>query len=676
VEAGEERENGRAPRMGIRRTLLAAFGLIVLGGGALSLLLGYQTTSEAVVGEAQRRVEMDLRGAWATYNHEMDRIRSAVKFTSMIQKSHEVLSETTFDLELTRIRLELLRKQNRLDVLTLVDPNGRVVLRTRYPYESRDMAYMDPAMQHAFDTKTSGAGTVIVPADVLRREGQHLAEAAFIEVQPTPMAAPSPKDVETDGMMLKAVEAVFDDSNRVIGYVYGGVLLNRNYALLDAIRETVFKNEEYDGRPLGTATIFQGDLRIATNVRNEAGNRAIGTRVSRVVRDAVLENGRPFNDRAFVVNDWYLTAYDPIRAPDGQVIGILYLGVLEKKFLEYRDRLTGGFVLLALIGTGLALVFSLVFAGWIYRPIRRLTRAAREVSHGQSAQVRLAGSRFNELYSLSHAFNEMAGAVARRTEELRAANGALQRSNADLTRLNQNYMEMLGFVSHELKSPIASAIFGVSSLRDGYFGAIQPGQADTLESIERNLEHLNEMIQRYLTLSRIEQGDLACRPRRIGFRKMVLDPSMDQVARQAAAAGLTVCCDVPEDLVVEGDPDLLRIVMDNLLSNALKYGRSGTEVRVGHARLADGAHAFSVRNEGRGIPADQMPYLFRKFSRLDVAEAAHRRGTGLGLFITREIVELHGGRVRVESAENECTTFVVELPGGGAAGAPTPPAPT
>ena len=650
----------QAYRLGLRLTLVVAFGVIVLGGGALSVVLGYRVTSEAIVAETQRRVETDLRGAWARYQSELDRVRTVVRLTSLIQKTHDVLSGSAFDPDLARSRLEMIRKQQRLDALTLVDPTGRVVMRTRYPYNAGDMAYMDPAIGQALETHASVAGTVVWPQETLRREGQDLAEKAFIEVQPTPMAGPSPKEAETSGMMLEAVEPVRDENDRLIGYVYGAVLLNRNYDLVDSIRETVFRSEVYEGRPVGTATLFLGDVRIATNVVTEEGNRAVGTRLSKAVRDSVLENGRSFYDRAFVVNDWYVTAYDPIRSPDGQVVGILYVGLLEKKFLTYRNLLTQGFLVLSAVCTGLVLLFSMVFAAWLYRPIRRLTRAAGEMASGRDVRVPAEASRFRELHTLGVVFNQMAEAVAARTKELQAANAALKETNEELSRINRNYMEMLGFVSHEMKSPLASSIFAVASMREGYFGPLRPDQMETLASVERNLEHLNEMILRYLTLSRIEQGDLQFRPRRIGFRKAVAEPSMEQVSSQAEAAGMKVRCEVPEDLTLDADPDLLRTVFDNLLSNAVKYGRPGTEVVISCGRRPDGWHSFRVTNVGQ-IPEDQLGRLFQKFTRLDTEETTRKRGTGLGLYITKKLVELHGGTIHAESGGG-LVTFVVALP--------------
>jgi hypothetical protein len=108
-----------------------------------------------------------------------------------------------------------------------------------------------------------------------------------------------------------------DEDNKILGVLYAGIILNRNYEIVDKVKEIVFKDEKYKEKEVGTATIFQGDLRISTNVENENGKRAIGTRVSREVNQALLERGETWVDRAFVVNNWYISAYEPIKNING-----------------------------------------------------------------------------------------------------------------------------------------------------------------------------------------------------------------------------------------------------------------------------------------------------------------------------------------------------------------------
>ena len=659
------------PFLSIRVSLFLAFAVLVLAGGGISALIGWSITSEAVVGEAQRRVEQDLQSAWALYDHARERVSHAVQTVALLRRTQEALQgQGTHREDLTR-RLEAIRKRNGLDFLTLADREGRVVIRTRPPYQSGDRLEPDPVRDLARRTGNAG-GTVRLQASALAMEGEDLAAQAAIEVRPTAMASSGGPERVGDGLVIEVAETVLDEGGGYLGMVVGGILWNRNHLLLDGIRETLFRNEFFQGSPVGTVTLFLGDVRVVTNVRDEAGGSAVGTRLSKAVKEVVLDQGQPFRDRAFVVKDWYLTAYDPIRDPNGEVIGILYVGLLESRFLAYRTRLIQGFLILTGIGVLASLLFGLGAAWWLSRPLRNLTETARRMADLDLSVRAGNGGPFQELQVLNRTFNRMAENLDQASRDLQRANGELQRANEDLSRLNHNYMDMLEFVTHELKSPLASCLFGVGSLKDGLVGQPSPEQRRVLETIERNLEYLNEMILNYLNLSRIEKDQLRFSPKALRFRAEVLDPALEQVSRQIYVAGIYTLVDVPEDLVVEGDRDLLRIVMDNLLSNAVKYGRPNSTLRVLYEPGPDGAHRFCVHNEGMGFRPEEGRRLFQKFSRLDVAELRAKRGTGLGLFITQQIVQRHGGRIWAESEFGRDARFWFELP----ARVPGPPGET
>jgi two-component system NtrC family sensor kinase len=580
----------------------------------------------------------------------------------MMQKTRDVLAGRLKDTDRVRQRLEEVRTQFQLDVLTLIRPDGIVLIRTRPPYRSGDAAFPDPVSTRTLNKRTPASGTVIVPADALAAEGALLREQAFIEIEDTPMAAETSRKTVTSGMLLKAAEPVLDDGGDFVGFVYGAVLLTRNFKVADTIRDTIFHNEQYNGKPLGTATIFQWDVRISTNVTKPNGERAIGTRVSRAVYESVLEKGRPFYDRAFVVHDWYLSAYETIRDPDGEVIGILYLGVLEEKYLDFKRGLTESLVTTTGLAIGLSLVLALTFATWISRPIRRLTATAGELARGKFDARAEPDTRCTEIRRLNEVFNDMASTIVRRGEELSRTNEEVSKSNEELKRLNTNYMDFLEFVTHELKSPLASITFGLGSMQEGYLGDLSEKQRQVVDTMMENAEYLSRVIVSYLNLSRIEKGELVFEPGPVEFRREVMEPILLQMKPQLEAGRMTVAVEVPGDVVVSGNPDLLRIVLENLLSNAIKYGRSGTAVRIGCVQTAGGMVRFTVHNEGRGIPAAEAGRLFQKFSRLDAAELRMKRGTGLGLFITKEIINRHNGSIRAESREGEWVDFIFELP--------------
>jgi two-component system NtrC family sensor kinase len=180
----------------------------------------------------------------------------------------------------------------------------------------------------------------------------------------------------------------------------------------------VYQAVKYEGKDIGTATIFQGDLRISTNVLRADGTRAIGTRVSQEVYEQVLVKGLPWIDRAFVVNNWYISAYEPIRDVKGEIIGILYVGILEEKFIDMRNRAIAMFLGIALAGMIVALIVSNFLAKGVSQPIKRLIVASHQWARGD-LDYRVETTAKDEIAELTQTFNLMASSLKERDERLK-----------------------------------------------------------------------------------------------------------------------------------------------------------------------------------------------------------------------------------------------------------------
>jgi len=652
-----------------RRLILIYTLIILILGGGISWL-GIYFISRDITREAQRQIQSDLRSAWAVFNAEKNKIQT---ITSLLARQENIIKfidlmagkkqiPEGFEKHYHRLQFDLEKNRRKfgLDFLTVADKDLMVQLRTSSPYLRGDFLSFDPVINSALNG-TPTSGVEIWPQERIEKESTELAERARILLKPTPYAVPRDDKEETRAMLIIASAPIRDEQGKIVGVLYGGELLNRNFQLVDRIRDIVYQGKIYAGKPLGTVTIFLWDVRIATNVLLENGNRAIGTRVSRAVYENVLENGKSWLDRAFVVNDWYISAYEPIRDFEGKVVGIFYAGILEKKYKDLEKQVLLSFGIAVLVGLIIVWLASFFFAYSIALPLKRLNLAVERFAQGELEQrVEVKGYATREISELAGAFNQMAEALAKREWELEEANRELAETNEKLKEVNRNYMEMIGFVTHELKAPLASALMAVGSLKQGLLGELDPLQLKMVDKIEKSLNYFNDMIKNYLSLSRIEKGELEVKKDWWRLREDIIEPVLSQLENQAKEKRMKINIEVPENLPIFADLNLLRIVYDNLLSNAIKYGREGGEIRCGYEKK-DEEIKLNVWNEGEGVRPEEAKVLFEKFSRLE-RRAGKKTGTGLGLYITKTIVEKHGGRIWVESKFGEWIDFIFVLP--------------
>ncbi|MBZ0089220.1 MAG: HAMP domain-containing histidine kinase, partial [Thermoanaerobaculia bacterium] len=277
------------------------------------------------------------------------------------------------------------------------------------------------------------------------------------------------------------------------------------------------------------------------------------------------------------------------------------------------------------------------------------------------ARVPAAGGGL-ELVELAHSFNSMAEKLETVKRELDERGAALQQAYSEAAEKNRAYLEMLGFVTHELKSPLASIVFGIGSLREGILGPLNDSQQAALRSAAHSADYLYATIANYLNLGRLEGSDLRLDLTEVPIEKAIVAPLFERLAEVAGERGVRLVSEVSTEVVVRCDQGLVATVFGNLVTNGIKYGRAGGEVRVGAQRVDLETWAFSVWNDGKGFATEAADRLFRKFSRLPGDRGDTKAGTGLGLYVSRQIVERHGGRIWAESEAGAWARFSFTLP--------------
>ena len=256
------------------------------------------------------------------------------------------------------------------------------------------------------------------------------------------------------------------------------------------------------------------------------------------------------------------------------------------------------------------------------------------------------------LVKINRAMSERLGQAvekARRIEQLEEANRA--------------YNEVLGFVSHELKSPLTSLIMDAETLLGDYLGPLAPDQRGKIQQMVDKSSYLLELIRRYLNLARLEGGRFKpnIQPG-INIFTEVIEPAINLVRGLIEKKGIhLVVPEIKEPILADCDPDLLKIVMVNLLGNAAKYGEEKGEIRV-RVEIKDDRALVAVWNQGPGFPDTERFRLFQRFSRVQTPELLKHSGTGVGLYTSWRIIQLHSGRIWAESQEGQWAEFLFEIP--------------
>ncbi|HYN77944.1 MAG TPA: sensor histidine kinase, partial [Lamprocystis sp. (in: g-proteobacteria)] len=197
-------------------------------------------------------------------------------------------------------------------------------------------------------------------------------------------------------------------------------------------------------------------------------------------------------------------------------------------------------------------------------------------------------------------------------------------------------------------------------LHKGYYGALSASQQAAVESIERNCGYLQDTINCVGHMYQLENKPIAGVQEVVDLLTEVIEPVLGRPEYRENHKGMRLTLHAPEPTRVIGNAGLLRIVLKNLISNAIKYGHRDTDIQV-RIEQADRQAMMCVRNAGLGIPGADLGRLFQRFGRLRLPGSEGIKGSGLGLYLCRRIVELFGGSIMVQSEQGEYAEFRVFL---------------
>ena len=229
---------------------------------------------------------------------------------------------------------------------------------------------------------------------------------------------------------------------------------------------------------------------------------------------------------------------------------------------------------------------------------------------------------------------------------------------------NAGMLDLMAIVSHDLRSPISSVHTTAEVLFKGYFGNLEPEQKKRVEAILQNCQYLEDIIRCYIDLSKMGIDNIESFKEKIDIVNDVIRPAIALPEYNLELKKMRIVTDFKISPVINGDPNLLKIVATNLINNAIKYGKDGTEIKISVYEEKNDC-VFSIWNEGVGMSKDDIENkLFKRFSRLKQKGTEGIKGSGLGLYICKTIIEKHQGKIRAESEEGKWVKFSFSLPIG------------
>lgn len=632
--------------LSLRSRLLISFVSIVVLGALFSSLLGLRLVNR-ILPKVQNVLVLDLGGAHEIFRQYGANLAAEVALTA--QQPFVRARVQRGKVEDLDAPLQAIRQSENLDLLILTDTRGDVLLRVGNPGEHRKVAGIESLVEQVVKQRTDVASTVVLSGHELALENLPLVERAHIEGIPTAHAGSLVSDDASAGLLAVGAAPVVSENGEFLGVLCGGQLLNKQNAIVDRVRSTLYREEKYDGREVAVVSIFLGDKRIATNMTMPTGEREVGTLLSEDVRDRVLGRGEKSIRPVFIVDDWYLSAYEPIRDPKGTVIGALGLGLLERKFKEAEHRALSTLVILTGLVVLLAVLASYLLSNSILKPLNSLIAAKEKMIAGAALEeVDLRGAP-QEIAALGNSFNALVHTIRERDKQMR------RQTQEKLMRSDRLAMvgQLASGVAHEINNPLGSILLFSRLIMQ----QVPPeGRVrENLDRIEKETKRCHNIVRNLLDFARqraplVESVDI----------NHLMEATLTVFGDQYLFHNIEVVKNYGVDLpALQGDSAQLQQVLMNIIMNAVDAmegkGRLTLETRKGDQ---NGYIDVSISDTGCGIPSENIERIFDPF--FTTKGVGH--GTGLGLSVSYGIVQTHHGDISVSSTQGAGSTFTVTLP--------------
>jgi len=578
--------------------------------------------------------------------------------------------------ESLRNQIDQLQQENSFSYIHLLDKKGKLIASDRSVAESnfpRPSSALEAAIKG-----TPSSGVEIFDARDLQRHA--LAERVRLPLIDTPRARPTDKLVEDRGMMIRALYPVIDSESNVLAILDAGVLLNANFTFVDVIRDLVYGPGSLTPGSIGTVTVFLDDVRITTNVPIRPGERALGTRVSNEVRTNVLDQGNTWINRAFVVNEWYISSYEPIIDVDGNRVGMLYAGFLEA---PYRQSLINALIVLVLLFIalmGLTALVAVKGAKSIFKPLELMSSVVHATREGEEKRIGKIISK-DEIGSLANEFdvmldllndrkimiqnwaNELEEKVEERTSELKLKNQELVDTIQVLRKTRQKLVvaeklaalgELTAGVAHEINNPTAVMLGNLDVIIAEMGSSLEPVQ-DEIDLVVSQIYRIKDITNNLLQYARPDA--YAAYLSEVDVNTLI-SQTLKLLQHLRSELDFKIDLRLESTLMIKINQQELQQVLVNLFSNAIQaLPQENGRISILTNDFQDKGIQIFIQDNGHGMTENTVSKAFNPF----YTTRGQGEGTGLGLSISYGLIRRYGGNIEVSSSLNVGTEFIVTL---------------
>lgn len=642
----------------LQNRLILGFFIAICLTGIVAIAVGIRVIDQNTEEEIERRVRQDITVARMIYHDTLDRLAFQVEHIALSIPLVNAIegNDTQGPATLDGLIEKLYRAQGYgLDMLILTDAEGQAVLNPFNPSMKRSMSY-DSLLQKCLREKTPQSSTALLTLEALKEENPALYE----------IAAGTGK---SEHMVLRTAYPILGRDTTLAGALVGGVLLTKDNALAERLKEALYGDTTHQGQDIGCADIFQKNMNVSIDTAPPEGTGTACVTAPQEASESVITNGKDWIGETLTGGERYASYFTPLYDIEKNIIGMLHTGLLEDRYRDRQRQTILIFLGITMVGMIVSVYIFFFLGSIIIKRIRILKTATEAIASG-TLDYDLPPDVFSGFGIIDEAFNTLSHSLKERDDRLKKVFKQLTRTER-LVSLGQ----IAAGVAHEINNPLGGILL-YSNLVLEELPEDSPARKNMKKIIYQS-DRCKEIVQNLLDFARTPSDTML--PLSINE---IITKTLSLVRDQSLFHGIEIETMLSDNLPdVRGDRSRLEQVFLNLFINAADAMEGGGRLTISTQLLTRESGDFdrvvfetekiclltgtdmlkiAVTDTGTGIDKTYQSHIFEPF----FTTKDPGQGTGLGLSIAYGIIQQHDGFIDMESEPGEGTTFFILLPAG------------